>query len=153
VQSLNTIADRPIDVPRLRRAFDGQWPQLQDSIRTIKLDATTPIRRTQEDLLDEILQHVRIFATGALGEHRTDSGPRPSTFRSKLPEGQERRYEQNLVGRIYRTLLGTFEWSVEDTKNKVVVADGGATTLPEAQRQADAAAAMRPLGNWQLMTR
>jgi len=137
VESLNTIAGRPIERPRLRKAFDGQWPQLQDAIAAIRLDTTAPVRRSQEELLDETLQHIRILAT------------RLSPPSKRFPERLRRQFEQNLIGMIHANLSGSFEWSVEDTSNKVVVADGIATTLPEAQRQADAAANVPPVGPWQ----
>jgi hypothetical protein len=139
VQSLNTIAERPIEGPRLRKAFEGQWVQLQTEIAAIKLDTTAPIRRSPEDLLDETLQHIRIL-TARLN-------PQPK----KLPERLRRQYEQDLMGVIHANLSGSFEWSIEDTKGKAVVADGIATTLTEAQRQADAAANARPVGAWQAM--
>jgi hypothetical protein len=155
VQSLNSIATKPLLPTHLRRAFDGQWKALERLISEIALDEEAPPRRASEELLDEILQHVRIFATTALGDRGAgvESALDPATFVSRSPEGQTRRYANDLVARIYRNLLGKFEWSVEDVKNKVVIDDGEATTLPEAQRQADTAASTTPLDDWHLMKR
>jgi hypothetical protein len=153
VHSLNTIAARPLEPTLLRKAFDGQWPALEKAIAAIRLDDTVPKPRPAEELLDEILQHVRIFATAAVGDRGLSVDTGPSTFQSRTPEGQARNYAGNLVARIYRNILGSFEWSVEDTKDKVVIDNGEATTLREAQGQADAAAASAPLNEWHLMQR
>lgn len=137
VQSLNTIAKKPINEPHLRMAFDGQWPTLQKNISEISLDPTVATPRSNDELLDEILQHVRILAA------------KPGLMmRSKDPEVLRRRYQESMTAQIQANLSGSFEWSVEDIKAKAVIATGIAATLAEAQEQVDVAANVPPDGPW-----
>lgn len=78
----------------------------------------------------------------------------PSVVRPHRPQamGLARLYEGHLGAYIFRRLSGEYEWAVENRKDKVVIADGKADTLEEAQRQADAAAQMPPITDWQAHT-
>jgi hypothetical protein len=155
VVSLNSTAAKKLDPTQLRRAFDGQWPSLQQAIAAIRFDDAAPTRRPADEMLDEILQHIRIFASGSLGGVGAGFDPGPVSFKSRTAEGQARNYTGDLVARIHRNLVGRFEWHVEDVKNKTVIDFGDTATLPEAQRAAESVVgpAIPPLDEWHVMRR
>lgn len=74
----------------------------------------------------------------------------PPTRVKRAPEGLFRRYRGDVAGRIYPTLEGRFQWSLEETKAKTVIADGEAATLAEAKQATDDATELEPTSEWQL---
>jgi hypothetical protein len=68
----------------------------------------------------------------------------------RAPQGLFRRYRGDLAGRVYPKLRGGFQWSLEQSKEKTVIADGEAATLEGAMEATDAAAKVEPSSDWQL---
>jgi hypothetical protein len=74
VAAINRAVERPLDETVLRGAFEGQWDKLAADIDRIQSPAELrePQRRSTDDILNEILEHVRQLVAGQLGTVQRD---------------------------------------------------------------------------------
>jgi hypothetical protein len=74
VAAINRAVERPLDETVLRGAFEGQWDKLAADINRIQSPAELrePQRRSTDDILNEILEHVRQLVAGQLGTVQRD---------------------------------------------------------------------------------
>ncbi|HLG95528.1 MAG TPA: TIR domain-containing protein [Bryobacteraceae bacterium] len=64
VETLNRALDKPRKTEDLTDAFAVWWPKLKETLEAISKDETPPKRRSERDMLEELLELVRSQARG-----------------------------------------------------------------------------------------
>lgn len=66
--ALNKLSDSPKEDEVLRELFDTFWPKIDAIVKTIldRREETTPVRRTAESMLEELLETVRATARSSV---------------------------------------------------------------------------------------